>query len=174
MRHGLCSLIRAYIRECPHRLEEHTPPDYYETMSSQMTTLRFTAKCSPSQHRRLDEGLRVPAARFCDRNGRLAAAVAGGKVVELRVVRTPLRVELHVVVGHDADTTVVSAPLNPVGIDKGLSTRMALSDGRYVSARTIDNQVVRRYQRRLARAQRGSRSRAKKRAAVARVRRREY
>lgn len=24
-------------------------------MSSQMTTLRFTAKCSPSQHRRLDE-----------------------------------------------------------------------------------------------------------------------
>ena len=39
----------------------------------------------------------VPAARFCDRNGRL-----------------------------------VSAPLNPVGIEKGLSRRMALSDGRYV------------------------------------------
>ncbi len=115
----------------------------------------------------------VPAARFCDGNGRLAAALDAGTVVELWVVRTPLRVELHVVVGHDADTTVVSAPLNPVGIDKGLSTRMALSDGRYVPARTIDNQVVRRYQRRLARAQRGSRSRAKKRAAVARVRRRE-
>ena len=32
---------------------------------------------------------------------------------------------------------VVSAPLNPVGIDKGLTTRMALSDGRYVPARTV-------------------------------------
>ena len=115
----------------------------------------------------------VPAARFCDRNGRLAAALDAGTVVELRVVRTPLRVEIHAVLKHGADPEVVSAPLNPVGIDKGLSTRMALSDGRYVPARTIDNQVVRRYQRRLARAQRGSRSRAKKRAAVARVRRRE-
>ena len=34
---------------------------------------------------------------------------------ELRVVSVPLRVELHVVVRHDADLEVVSAPLNPVG-----------------------------------------------------------
>ena len=45
---------------------------------------------------------------------------------------------LHVVVRHDADLDVVSAPLNQVGIDKGLSTRMALSDGRYVPVRTVD------------------------------------
>ena len=116
----------------------------------------------------------VPAARFCDRNGRLAAALAmlarwwscgwcaprcGWRYTRCSNMERILR--------------WCPLPLNPVGIDKGLSTRMALSDGRYVPARTIDNQVVRRYQRRLARAQRGSRSRAKKRAAVARVRRRE-
>ena len=55
----------------------------------------------------------VPAARFCDRNGRL-----------------------------------VSAPLNPVGIEKGLSRRMALSDGRYVPARTVHDVTIRRDQRR--------------------------
>ena len=116
----------------------------------------------------------VPAARFCDRNGRLAYALAGGKVVELRVALTPLRVEIHAVIRHGADhPEVVSAPLNPVGIDKGLSMRMALSDGRYVPARTIDNVTIGRYQRRPSRARLGSRSRAKKRADLARVRRRE-
>ena len=114
----------------------------------------------------------VPAARFCDRNGRLASVLADGKVVE-RVVRTPLRVELHVVVRYDTNLEVVSAPLNPVGIDKGLTTRMALSDGRYVPAWTVHDVTIRRYQRRLARTRLGSRSRAHKRADVARVRRRE-
>ena len=32
-----------------------------------------------------------------------------------RVVHTPLRVELHVVVRHDTNLEVMSAPLNPVG-----------------------------------------------------------
>ena len=33
--------------------KRHTPPTIMRLMPSQMTTLRFTAKCSPSQHRRL-------------------------------------------------------------------------------------------------------------------------
>ena len=36
-----------------------TPPTYCWLMSSQMTNLRFTAKCSPFQHRRLDEVLAI-------------------------------------------------------------------------------------------------------------------
>ena len=51
---------------------------------------------------------------------------------------------------------------------------MALADGRYVPSRTVHDVTIRRYQqRRLARARLGSRSRAKKRADLARVRRRE-
>ena len=34
-------------------------PNYYETMSSRVRMLRYTAKCSPSQRRCLDEILAV-------------------------------------------------------------------------------------------------------------------
>ena len=115
----------------------------------------------------------VPSIRFADRGGRLRTALGDGTLVELRIVRTPLRVELHAVFRHAATPDPTGEPSNPVGIDKGLSERMALCDGTYVKARTIDDATIRRYQRRLARAKRGSRSRAKKRAALARVRRRE-
>ena len=89
------------------------------------------------------------------------------------MVRTPLRVELHAVFRLPAPDVPEGAPSNPVGIDKGLTNRMALSDGTYVEARVPDHQVARRYQRRLARAQKGSRGRAKKRTALAKARRRE-
>ena len=115
----------------------------------------------------------VPAVRFADRNGRLVSALGDGTLVELRVVRTPLRVELHAVFRHAATPDPTGEPSNPVGIDKGLTNRMALCDGSYEDTRTTDNVTVRRYQRRLARAKKGSRTRAKKRAALARVRRRE-
>ena len=98
---------------------------------------------------------------------------ADSTLVEIRVVRTPLRVELHAVFRYAQVPEPTGEPTNPVGIDKGLTTRLAFCDSRYVAARTVDNTTVRRYQRSLARAKKGSRSRAKKRAALARVQRRE-
>ena len=115
----------------------------------------------------------VPAVRFADRGGRLRSALEEGKLVELRVVRTPLRVELHAVFRHQTAAVADTEPSNPVGVDKGLTNRLALSDGTYVEARTPDLSTARRYQRRLSRAKPGSRSRVKKRAALARARRRE-
>ncbi len=60
-----------------------------------------------------------------------------------------------------------------VGMEKGLTNRLVLCDGDYEDARTVDNTTVRRYQRRLSRAKKGSRTRAKKRLAPARLWRRE-
>ena len=52
--------LGAYIREGPDRSGlSRPPPAIMGPMSLQMTTLRFTAECSPSQHRRLDEILAV-------------------------------------------------------------------------------------------------------------------
>ena len=115
----------------------------------------------------------VPSVRFADRHGRLRTALGEATLAELRIVRTPLRTELHAVVRHPATPDPTGEPTNPVGMDKGLTNRLARCDGTYVKARTIDDTTVRRYQRRLARAKKGSRTRAKKRAALARVWRRE-
>ena len=115
----------------------------------------------------------VPSVRFADRHGRLRTALGEATLAELRIVRTPLRTELHAVVRHPATPDPTGEPTNPVGMDKGLTNRLARCDGTYVKARTVDDTTVRRYQRRLARAKKGSRTRAKKRAALARVWRRE-
>ena len=142
---------------------------------------RLAAKCSRAQHRRLDEISGWSAEMY---NALLESwkgtcawwrehHPADGTLVEIRVVRTPLRVELHAVFRYAQVPEPTGEPTNPVGIDKGLTTRLAFCDGRYVAARTVDNTTVRRYQRSLARAKKGSRSRAKKRAALARVQRRE-
>ena len=115
----------------------------------------------------------VPAVRFADRHGRLRSALDHATLVELRIVRTPLRVELHAVFRHPAVADPTGEPTNPVGMDKGLTNRLAFCDGSYEDARTTDDVTVRRYQRRLARAKKGSRTRAKKRKALAKTRHRE-
>ena len=51
---------------------------------------------------------------------------------ELRVVRTPLRTEIHVVVRHPEGEMPQVEPSNPVGIDVGLTQRLTLSDGSVV------------------------------------------
>ena len=72
----------------------------------------------------------LPGLRFEDKNDRLAAALdGGGRVVELRVVRTALRTEIHAVVKHPNRPMAVATPVNPVGIDKGLNSRMVTSCG---------------------------------------------
>ncbi len=116
----------------------------------------------------------VPAVGFADRNQRLAGALeAGWKLAEVRLVRTVLRTELHAVFNHDDLPEPVEEPSNPVGIDKGVTTRMVLSDGTTVPARTVDHTTVRRRRRALSRATKRSRSYIKKRRALAKVTRRQ-
>lgn len=116
----------------------------------------------------------VPRIRIEDKHDRLAAAVGlGAKVVELRVVRTPLRTEVHVVVKHPERPVPLVVPENPVGVDMGLKTRMTLSTGEHVPARTVNRTLIKRTQRKISRAEKGSRSRRKKVAAHAKAWRRE-
>ncbi len=117
----------------------------------------------------------VPQLRLSDQNHRLATALGmGAKVVELRVVRTPLRTEVHVVVKHpEHSVSLVTEPENPVGIDMGLKSRMTLSTGQHLPARTVDRTLIKRTQRKLSRSKKGSLSRRKKVAAHAKVWRRE-
>ena len=76
------------------------------------------------------------AVRFADRHGRLRTALGEATLAELRIVRTPLRTELHAVVRHAATPDPTGEPTNPVGMDKGLTNRLARCDGTYVKART--------------------------------------
>ena len=116
----------------------------------------------------------LPRLRFRDKGHRLAEALeAGAKLVELRVVRTPLRTEVHVVVKHPDLPMPKRESTRPVGIDKGLSVRIATSCGAVVPARKVDERQARRAQRTLSRAQKGSRTRLKKRTTYAKIRRRE-
>ena len=72
----------------------------------------------------------VPRLRFHDKDNRLEKAFGmGASVKELRVVRTPLRTELHVVLKHPDREMPVRPIADPVGIDKGIKHRMTLSDG---------------------------------------------
>ena len=111
----------------------------------------------------------LPRLRFEDRAGRIRAALASGELVELRVVRTALRVEVHVIVKLPAPDIPDYEPANPVGIDKGLKTRLALSDSTLIAPRVPDRRHIKRKQRALARATKGSNSRAKKRTALAKA-----
>ncbi|MCE2391039.1 MAG: transposase [Proteobacteria bacterium] len=57
----------------------------------------------------------------------------------------------------------------PVGIDWGVASRLTLSTGEAVAARKIDRREIRRHQRKLSRAQRGSNSQRKRRETLARA-----
>ena len=89
------------------------------------------------------------------------------------MVRTVLRVEVHVVLRFPPCAEPEHEPLSPVGVDKGLATRLTLSDGTSVAARDPDLGNIKRRQRALSRAKQGSRSRSKKRKALARAWRKE-
>ena len=116
----------------------------------------------------------LPRLRFRDKGGRLAAALGcGAELVELRVVRTALRVEVHAVVKHPEVDMPDVTPVRPVGIDAGLKHRLVLSDGTTVPARKPDRARIKRAQRKLSRAKKGSESRQKKARALAKAHRRE-
>ena len=95
----------------------------------------------------------VPGLRFRDKGHRLEKALGiGASVKELRVVRTPLRTEIHMVLKHP-DRELPKTPVtNPVGIDTGIADRLIFSDGMHVAARKPDHTGIVRKQRTLSRA----------------------
>ena len=103
----------------------------------------------------------MPQIRFEDKHDRLITALESGRLVELRVVRTPLRVEIHAVIKHP-DRPPVADPVNPVGLDKGLKSRLVTSDGEHLPPTTVDLRQALRAQRRFSRSVKGSQSRIKK------------
>ena len=116
----------------------------------------------------------IPRLRFTDRNKRLSSALGGGgKLVELRVVRSPLRTEVHVVIKHPPRPLPEKKPVRPVGIDRGINTRMALSDQTLIAPRNPDSGKIKRFQRLLSRSEKGSNNRKKKIRLVAKAYRRQ-
>ena len=96
---------------------------------------------------------------------RFAGEIDGTPKV-LRIVKTPLRVTVQVVVEREAAKVVDLRP--PLGIDAGIRYRAALSTGHAVPGRRLDRSELKRRQRRLSKAGRGSRGRCRKRLALAR------
>ena len=84
----------------------------------------------------------------------------------VRIVKTPRRVKVQVLV--ERDLAPAADDREPLGIDVGISARVALSNGEIVPGHPLDRSALKRRQRRLSRAKRGSASRVKKRLALAR------
>ena len=97
---------------------------------------------------------------------RFAGDVEGRPKI-LRVVKTPMRVAVQIVVEREAPALVDLRPR--LGIDVGIRARIALSTGETVPGRRLDRSILVKRQRVLSRAKRGSRSRGKKRLAMAKA-----
>ena len=99
--------------------------------------------------------------------------ISDDTVKAIRLVKTPLRVELHIALAVPTIERSETAPLNPVGIDAGIKTRFALSVGEHIECRYHKRDRIKRRQRQLSRAKKGSKSRNKKREMLAKEHRRQ-
>ena len=88
-----------------------------------------------------------------------------GVVKMLRVVRTPRRVKLQFVMEHE-DSNVVDIRA-PVGIDLGVKDRAICSNGYKAPKNVVDRRELKRRQRKVSKARRGSNNRSKKCIALA-------
>ena len=90
----------------------------------------------------------------------------------VRIVRKPVRTEIHLCYGIAATAPAPAAdaaPSRPVGIDVGVARRLTLSTGEALARRDPDRRRLRRLQRRVTRATRHSGSRRKAVQAVGRA-----
>ena len=83
-----------------------------------------------------------------------------GKLKTIRVVKTAKRVMLQFVIEHSMDH--VRDEREPVGIDVGIKNRIALSDGTTEPTRKLGRDKIKRWQRQVSRAERGSNNRRKR------------
>ena len=93
-------------------------------------------------------------------------SIPAGEIAGVRVVKTPLRVSVQFMI---AAQDQPRAPDAPVGVDMGLKDRAVLSTGEAVAAVQLDRRNLKRKQRALSRAMRGSQTRRKKLRAVQRT-----
>ena len=99
---------------------------------------------------------------------RLHRPLPEGQPLNIRITRTPRRVLVSLVYPHTDPASSTGTPERPVGIDAGVAHRLTLSDGRHINRRDLDRRRLRRLQRRVSRAKRGSAARRRKIAALAR------
>ena len=90
-----------------------------------------------------------------------------GKAKLFRVVRTARRVS--VCLAWELPDQRLVDPRPPVGMDVGVDNLYALSNGEIAPARKRDKSRIKHFQRKLARAKKGSNSRVKKRASLAKA-----
>ncbi|MDE2876967.1 MAG: transposase [Gemmatimonadota bacterium] len=97
---------------------------------------------------------------------RFRGGVPEGRVKQVRVVRTARRAKVQLVVERQIEVIPDRRPM--VGLDMGIKARVALSTGQTVPGVRIDRRELKRRQRRLSKARRGSRNRRKRKAELAR------
>ena len=85
-----------------------------------------------------------------------------GQPLSIRITRTPRRVVASLVYPHEVPLPTTTDPQCPVGIDAGVAQRFTLSEGHHVDRRNLDRRKLRRLQRCVSRAKRGSASRRRK------------
>ena len=93
---------------------------------------------------------------------RLHRTLPEGQPLQIRITKTPRRVVASLVYPREVPLPLDTAPQCPVGIDAGVVRRITLSDGRHVDRRDLDRCKLRRLQRCVSRAKRGSASRRRK------------
>ena len=97
---------------------------------------------------------------------RFRGGIPEGAIKLVRIVRTPRRVKVQFVCERLAEIAPDTRPM--VGMDLGISARVALSTGETIPGVKLDRRELTRRQRRLSKAQRGSRNRQKRKAELAR------
>lgn len=100
---------------------------------------------------------------------KLSRELPDGQPETIRITKTARRVVVSLVyVLDDLPVVATGTPDSPVGLDVGVSRRATLSTGGSVTARDLDRRRLKRLQRKVSRAKRGSGSRRKKVNALAR------
>ena len=105
---------------------------------------------------------------------RLRRPLPEGQPLNIRITRTPRRVVASLVYPQVDPLPTELPPECPVGIDAGVAQRITLSDGRHIDRRNLDRRKLRRLQRCVSRARRGSASRRRKVAALGKEWQRVY
>ena len=91
------------------------------------------------------------------------------KIKLARVVKTALRTSIHLVVEPPDHIVQDSKPQLPVGLDVGVKNRLMLSTGESVPGARRNHKEIKRRQRALSRAKKGSNKRAEKRRLLAKA-----
>ena len=83
----------------------------------------------------------------------------------LRVIQTPLRTKVQLI--HELPDADIIDTREPIGIDRGINKLIALSNNTYIEGRKLDRTQLKRKQKKLSKAVKGSNNRRKKKQSLA-------